>query len=146
MTGLCLEEWWNQRIFQSALSNINCSFQNIMFCIIRSHSLSIWPISLWSDVVKSVGGRSNEQKWCPLTERRMARITLHIPFPAGQKFCFPAALSHLSSLWHFHGHRSHQNWGSGDFSLPWQGGRGDSQPSAAIIHCPLIPPEAQSSN
>lgn len=58
--------------FQSALSNINCSFQNIMFCIIRSHSLSIWPISLWSDVVKSVGSRNNEQKWCPLTEHHSA--------------------------------------------------------------------------
>lgn len=39
-----------------------------MFCIIRSHSLSIWPISLWSDVVKSVGSRSKEQKWCPPTD------------------------------------------------------------------------------
>lgn len=96
--------------FQSALPNINCSFQNIMFCIIRSHSLSIWPFSLWSDVVKSVGSRSNEQKWCPPTEHWMARVTLHSPSPAGQRSCFPAALSHLSSLWLFHGHELEQWW------------------------------------
>lgn len=92
-----------------------------MFCIIRSHSLSIWPISLWSDVVKSVGSRSNEQKWCPPTERRMGRIALHFPFPAGQRCCFPAALSHLSSLGLLHGHRNHQNWSSGELFPPMAG-------------------------
>lgn len=81
-----------------------------MFCIIRSHSLSIWPISLWSDVVKSVGSRIKEQKWCPPREHRVARTILHLPFPAGQKCCSPAALSRLSSLGLIFGTELQQWW------------------------------------
>jgi len=50
----------NSKYFQSALSNINCSFQNIMLCVIRSQSFSIWAV-YQSVRGCGMGSRNNER-------------------------------------------------------------------------------------